>query len=306
MTFHKEGYTSLALTVLFIFVLNALISFYFPDAHTVKWIVYILSFLLLAIIVQFFRSPVLHITPEESQVLCPADGKVVVIEETEETEFFKDRRIQLSVFMSPVNVHVNRNPISGVIKYFKYHPGKYLVAWHPKSSTENERTTVVTENSEGTQILFRQIAGALARRIVWYVKEGDVVEQGQQFGFIKFGSRVDIFLPLGTKINVELNQVVKGGRTVLAELLNNIALPSETSDVVETHIPDVEKPLSDEHGEPTLVIEHDLEKEQAAEKPVDKATPAKKPVAAAKPKPTTAAKSTTAAKPKTVKKSEKK
>jgi phosphatidylserine decarboxylase len=300
MTFHKEGYTSLALTVLFIFVLNALISFYFPDAHTVKWIVYILSCLLLATIVQFFRSPVLHITPEESQVLCPADGKVVVIEETEETEFFKDRRIQLSVFMSPVNVHVNRNPISGVVKYFKYHPGKYLVAWHPKSSTENERTTVVTENSEGTQILFRQIAGALARRIVWYIKEGDVVEQGQQFGFIKFGSRVDIFLPLGTKINVELNQVVKGGRTVLAELLNNVALPSETSDVVETHIPDVEKPLSDEHGEPTLVIEHDLEKEQADEKPETKATPAKKPTAAAKPKPTAAAKS------KTVKKSEKK
>jgi phosphatidylserine decarboxylase len=306
MTFHKEGYTSLALTVLFIFVLNALISFYFPDAHVVKWIVYILSFLLFVTIVQFFRSPVLHISAEESQVLCPADGKVVVIEETEETEFFKDRRIQLSVFMSPVNVHVNRNPISGVVKYFKYHPGKYLVAWHPKSSTENERTTVVTENSEGTQILFRQIAGALARRIVWYVKEGDVVEQGQQFGFIKFGSRVDIFLPLGTKINVELNQVVKGGRTVLAELLNNVALPSETSDVVETHIPDVEKPLSDEHGEPTLVIEHDLEKEQAAEKPEAKAAPAKKPTAAAKPKPTAAAKPATAAKPKTVKKSEKK
>lgn len=284
MTFHKEGYTSLAITVLFIFVLNFLVSFYLPEAHVVKWIVYILSFLLFATIVQFFRSPILHIKAEESQVLCPADGKVVVIEETEETEFFKDRRIQLSVFMSPVNVHVNRNPISGVIKYFKYHPGKYLVAWHPKSSTENERTTVVTENSEGTQILFRQIAGALARRIVWYVKEGDVVEQGQQFGFIKFGSRVDIFLPLGTRINVELNQVVKGGRTVLAELTNNVALPDETSDVMETaHIPDVDKPLSDEHGVETLVIEHDLEKEQAAAatKPI-----AAKPVAPVK-KPST-------------------
>lgn len=289
MTFHKEGYTSLALTVLFIFVLNALISFYFPDAHVVKWIVYILSFLLFLIIVQFFRSPVLHISKNESQVLCPADGKVVVIEETDEPEFLKDRRIQLSVFMSPVNVHVNRNPISGVVKYFKYHPGKYLVAWHPKSSTENERTTVVTENSEGTQVLFRQIAGALARRIVWYVKEGDVVEQGQQFGFIKFGSRVDIFLPLGTKINVELNQVVKGGRTVLAELINNAAVPDQTSDVINETIPDHTEPLTDEHGEETLVVEHDLEKEQPvpAKKPVAKAAPAKKPVAkaATKPKP---------------------
>jgi phosphatidylserine decarboxylase len=296
MTFHKEGYTSLALTVLFIFVLNALISFYFPDAHVVKWIVYILSFLLFLIIVQFFRSPVLHISKNESQVLCPADGKVVVIEETDEPEFLKDRRIQLSVFMSPVNVHVNRNPISGVVKYFKYHPGKYLVAWHPKSSTENERTTVVTENSEGTQVLFRQIAGALARRIVWYVKEGDVVEQGQQFGFIKFGSRVDIFLPLGTKINVELNQVVKGGRTVLAELTNNVALPDVTSDVINETIPDYTEPLTDEHGEETLVIEHDLEKEQPAaeKKPVAKATPAKKPAAK------------TAAKPKAVKKDDKK
>ena len=300
MTFHKEGYTSLALTILFIFVLNALISFYFPDAHVVKWIVYILSFLLFATIVQFFRSPVLHISKNESQVLCPADGKVVVIEETDEPEFLKDRRIQLSVFMSPVNVHVNRNPISGVVKYFKYHPGKYLVAWHPKSSTENERTTVVTENSEGTQVLFRQIAGALARRIVWYVKEGDVVEQGQQFGFIKFGSRVDIFLPLGTKINVELNQVVKGGRTVLAELTNNLALPDVTSDVVNEKIPDATEPLTDEHGEETLVIEHEQEKEQA----VKEATtpPVKKPAAKA----STAPAKKPAAKPKAVKKDDKK
>lgn len=299
MTFHKEGYTSLALTILFIFVLNALISFYFPDAHVVKWIVYILSFLLFATIVQFFRSPVLHISKNESQVLCPADGKVVVIEETDEPEFLKDRRIQLSVFMSPVNVHVNRNPISGVVKYFKYHPGKYLVAWHPKSSTENERTTVVTENSEGTQVLFRQIAGALARRIVWYVKEGDVVEQGQQFGFIKFGSRVDIFLPLGTKINVELNQVVKGGRTVLAELTNNVALPDVTSDVVNEKIPDATEPLTDEHGEETLVIEHKPEKEQPVK---EAAPPVKKPAAKAS---TTPAKKP-AAKPKAVKKDDKK
>jgi phosphatidylserine decarboxylase len=218
MRFHKEGYTSLAICILFIFVLNAIIQFYFPEAHVFKWIIYILSFLLFVIIVQFFRSPTITISKDETQVLCPADGKVVVIEETVETEFLKDKRIQLSVFMSPVNVHINRNPISGFVKYFKYNPGKYLVAWHPKSSTENERTTIVIENSLGVQVLFRQIAGALARRIVWYVKEGDVVEQGEQFGFIKFGSRVDVFLPLGTQVNVNIGDVVKGGRTVLATL----------------------------------------------------------------------------------------
>jgi phosphatidylserine decarboxylase len=218
MTIHKEGYTSIALCTLFIFVLNAVIQFYHPQAHLLKWIIYIFSFILFAIILQFFRSPSVRISKDEKQVLCPADGKVVVIEETEESEFLKDKRIQISVFMSPVNVHVNRNPISGVIKYFKYNPGKYLVAWHPKSSTENERTTVVIENNDGVAILFRQIAGALARRIVWYVKEGDAVEQGKQFGFIKFGSRVDVFLPLGSNIKVELGQAVKGGSTVLAEL----------------------------------------------------------------------------------------
>jgi phosphatidylserine decarboxylase len=218
MTIHKEGYTSIALCILFIFVLNAIIQFYFPQAIAFKWIIYILSFALFVIILQFFRSPSIEILTDETQVLCPADGKVVVIEEVEETELLKDKRIQISVFMSPINVHINRNPIAGVVKYFKYHPGKYLVAWHPKSSTENERTTIAIENSLGTTVLFRQIAGALARRIVWYVKEGDVVEQGQQFGFIKFGSRVDIFLPLGTKVNVTLGEVVKGGKTVLAEL----------------------------------------------------------------------------------------
>jgi len=218
MTIHKEGYTSIAICVLFIFVVNAVIQFYYPDAHTLRWIVYILSFALFIIILQFFRSPHFPISIDETQVLCPADGKVVVIEETDEPEFLKDRRIQLSVFMSPINVHVNRNPIAGVVKYFKYHPGKYLVAWHPKSSTENERTTIVIENSKGVSVLFRQIAGAMARRIVWYVKEGDKVDQGAQFGFIKFGSRVDVFLPLGTKINVGLGEVVKGGRTVLATL----------------------------------------------------------------------------------------
>ncbi|HAL81108.1 MAG TPA: phosphatidylserine decarboxylase family protein [Mucilaginibacter sp.] len=218
MTIHKEGYTSIALCILFIFILNAVIQFYFPQAFVIKWIIYILSFALFVTILQFFRSPSITIGTDDKMVLCPADGKVVVIEETVETEYFKDKRIQLSVFMSPINVHINRNPISGIVKYFKYHPGKYLVAWHPKSSTENERTTIVTENKAGIAILFRQIAGAMARRIVWYVKEGDAVTQGEQFGFIKFGSRVDVFLPLGSTVKVGLGEVVKGGQTILAEL----------------------------------------------------------------------------------------
>jgi phosphatidylserine decarboxylase len=253
MTFHKEGYSSMALCILVIFVLNALMQFYFPDYVVLKWFVYILSFLLFVIILQFFRSPKFELTLDETSVLCPADGKVVVIEEADETEYLKDRRIQLSVFMSPINVHVNRNPIAGVVKYFKYHPGKYLVAWHPKSSTENERTTIVTENSAGVPVLFRQIAGALARRIVWYVKEGDKVEQGQQFGFIKFGSRVDLFLPLGSTIKVNLNDVVKGGRTILAELPtpSNSKLQAAAETVTnEKQETPVETPTE------TLVIEH--------------------------------------------------
>jgi phosphatidylserine decarboxylase len=297
MTFHKEGYTSLAITVLLIFVLNALIQFYFPEAHTLKWFIYILSFLLFVVIVQFFRSPSLNISADETTVLCPADGKVVVIEETEETEFLKDKRIQLSVFMSPVNVHVNRNPISGVVSYFKYHKGKYLVAWHPKSSTENERTTIVVKNSEGVSVLFRQIAGALARRIVWYVKEGDNVEQGEQFGFIKFGSRVDVFLPLGSNILVNIGDVVKGGRTILAELPTTSKTATEAEPAVKATAPAVvlatpiEAPATGiiesatDEKEPTLVIDHP--KTDAPKKPAKKAAPATKtakPAAAKAPK----------------------
>jgi len=218
MTIHKEGYTTIAVSLLFIFIVNAIISYRFSDIAWLRWSVYILSIALFLIVLQFFRNPGRSFTSGNNLVICPADGKVVVIEETEEGEYFKDRRLQVSIFMSPVNVHINRNPISGVVKFFKYHPGKYLAAWNPKSSTENERTTVVVEHENGTPVLFRQIAGALARRIVWYVKEGDVVTQSKEFGFIKFGSRVDLFLPLGTKVNLELNQVVKGGITVLAEL----------------------------------------------------------------------------------------
>ena len=218
MTIHKEGYSSIALSILFIFVVNAIVQYTLPDLNWLHWTIYILSFVLFVIILQFFRSPNILVQENEEQVICPADGKVVVIEETEETEYLKDKRIQISVFMSPINVHVNRNPISGIVKYFKYHPGKFLVAWHPKSSKENERTTVVIENKNGISVLFRQIAGALARRIVCYSKEGEQAVQGEQFGFIKFGSRVDIFLPLGTEVNVDLNQIVKGGVTVLAHL----------------------------------------------------------------------------------------
>jgi phosphatidylserine decarboxylase len=218
MTIHKEGYTSIALSILFIFILNAFIDYRYYDVTWLRWLVYLFSFALFIIILQFFRNPSRTFSSGENLVICPADGKVVVIEETEEGEYFKDKRLQVSVFMSPINVHINRNPISGIVKFFKYHPGKYLAAWNPKSSTENERTTVVVEHKNGTPILFRQIAGALARRIVWYVKEGDQVVQTEQFGFIKFGSRVDIFLPIGTKINVELNEVVKGGITTIATL----------------------------------------------------------------------------------------
>ncbi|PWG81130.1 phosphatidylserine decarboxylase family protein [Pararcticibacter amylolyticus] len=216
MTIHKEGYTSIALTVLVIFIINAIAHYFWSDHGMVIWAIYVLSFLLFVIVLQFFRHPRRVTSLNDRQVICPADGKVVVIEETEENEYFRDRRLQISVFMSPVNVHVNRNPVSGIVQYFKYHPGKYLVAWDPKSSTDNERTTVVVESKAGIPVLFRQIAGALARRIVWYVKEGDEVVQGDQFGFIKFGSRVDVFLPAGTEVNVSLGDVVKGGITVLA------------------------------------------------------------------------------------------
>lgn len=215
MKFHKEGYTSLALVILFIFVTNAIADYYDANA-IIKWTIYLISAFLFITIVQFFRSPKKTISLDDNVVLCPADGKVVVIEETEESEYFKDKRLQVSIFMSPVNVHVNRNPVSGIVSYFKYHPGKFLVAWHPKSSTDNERTTVVVKKNNGVEILFRQIAGALARRIVWYVKEDQQVQQGEEFGFIKFGSRVDLFLPIGTKINVNIDDKVVGGKTIIA------------------------------------------------------------------------------------------
>lgn len=219
MTIHKEGYTTIALTVLFIFILNAFIDYKFGDLAVLRWIFYVLTFALFVIVLQFFRNPKREFNRNEAAVISPADGKVVVIEETEEGEYFKDKRLQVSIFMSPINVHINRYPVSGTVKFFKYHPGKYLAAWNPKSSTENERTSTVVETANGTPVLFRQIAGALARRIVWYVKEDDKATQTQEFGFIKFGSRVDLFFPVGTKVKVELGQVVKGGITEIADLV---------------------------------------------------------------------------------------
>lgn len=218
MTLHKEGTASIILALLFGALVNFSTYYFAPNTAWLHVFGIILSAFILIVILQFFRKPLFDITPNDSILLAPADGKVVVIEEVEEPEFFKDKRIQVSIFMSPFNVHINRNPVSGTVKYAKYHPGLYLVAWHPKSSTDNERTTVVYERANGMQVLMRQIAGALARRIVYYVKEGDQVTQGEEMGFIKFGSRVDLYLPLGTKIDVKLNDVVKGGKTTIATL----------------------------------------------------------------------------------------
>jgi phosphatidylserine decarboxylase len=216
MTIHREGYKTIAITALIFGILN-LISFTFLSA-TLPWLailLFVVTLFFFLFIISFFRIPNRLMTIHDNHVICPADGKVVVIEEVIEVEYFKDKRIQVSIFMSPANVHVNRNPISGDVVYNQYHKGKYLVAWHPKSSTENERWSVVTRNSHG-EILYKQIAGALAKRICNYTAVGQAVEQGEEYGFIKFGSRVDVLLPLTAKINVELNQVVKGGVTVLA------------------------------------------------------------------------------------------
>lgn len=178
----------------------------------------IISTLLYAFLVYFFRDPIRIVTPQEESVLAPADGKIVAIQQVYEDEYFHDSRIRVSIFMSPLNVHVNSHPISGLVKFFRYHPGKYLVAWHPKSSTKNERTTIVVEHEAGASILFRQIAGFLARRIRFYLQEGEVVQQGSECGFIKFGSRVDVFLPLDAKVKVRLGEKVQGRISVLAAL----------------------------------------------------------------------------------------
>ena len=216
--FHKEGAQSILIGVVFTAVV-LLLSDKFIELNWLKMALQISAFVLLIIILQFFRNPKRTVITNENQILAPVDGKVVVIEEVYEGEFFKDKRIQVSIFMSPINVHVTRYALSGIVKFSKYHPGKFLVAWHPKASEENERTTVVIENKTFGSVLYRQIAGALARRIVNYAEEGMQVIQGEDAGFIKFGSRVDLFLPLGTPINVTLNQKAIGGKTVIATKL---------------------------------------------------------------------------------------
>jgi phosphatidylserine decarboxylase len=214
--FHKEGYTIILITSAITVIGVLFADKYLGDTWYAKLIMIILIIVLIAVL-QFFRNPKRNTIKNKLQVIAPVDGKVVVIEEVEEPEYFKGKRRQISIFMSPLNVHVTRYCVGGTVKFSKYHPGKYLVAWHPKASTDNERTTIVIENETLGEILYRQIAGAIAKRIVNYAKVGDVVEQGKDAGFIKFGSRVDIFLPLDFKILVSMNQKVKGGVTVIAE-----------------------------------------------------------------------------------------
>jgi len=218
MKIHKEGYTTIIGVFFVLFILFFALSVIWTQAFVFNVIFGLASFIFWIFIIAFFRSPTRNANAEKGDVLAAADGEVVVIEETVEEEYFKDKRIQISTFMSPLNIHINWYPVSGEIQYTKYHKGKYLVAWHPKSSTLNERTTIVVKTEDGTEILIRQIAGAVARRIVTYSKEKDKAVQGEQLGFIKFGSRVDVFLPLGTEIKVKLNQKVSGLQTVLAKM----------------------------------------------------------------------------------------
>ena len=213
---HKEGYPTIFISLLFVTGIMLAADHFLDDNSFFRFIILLVCVVFMGIILQFFRNPKRKTNRNDKQIIAPADGKVVVIEETEEGEFLKDKRVQVSIFMSPFNVHVNRYPVSGQVTYCRYHPGLYLVAWHPKSSTENERTTVVIETGSKKPVLMRQIAGALARRIVCYPSQGWMVKQGEEMGFIKFGSRVDLFLPIGTKINVEMNQKVRGGETVIA------------------------------------------------------------------------------------------
>ena len=220
MKLHREGYLIILIGVLILGAIHVG-NYFLLQATGWDWLYYLLTLgavVMLYLIVQFFRVPNRTVNAEDLDIVCPADGKVVVIEEVEETEYFKDKRIQVSIFMSPLNVHANWNPIKGIVKYVKYHPGLFLVAWHPKSSTDNERSTFVVQHENGKEVLFRQIAGAVARRICYYAKEGDKVDQGTEFGFIKFGSRIDLFLPLDAKVDVKIGDVVKGKLTKIGSL----------------------------------------------------------------------------------------
>ncbi len=214
--FHKEGFKIILVTFV-ITATVALLAHFFVDIFWLQKAIQLLALVFLVLVLQFFRNPKRITQKNDNHIIAPVDGKVVVIEEVFEKEYFNDKRLQVSIFMSPINVHVTRYALGGKVVFSKYHPGKYLVAWHPKASEENERTTVVVENQTFGKVLYRQIAGALAKRIVNYAKEGDVAVQGADAGFIKFGSRVDLYLPIGTKTNVQLGQTVKGGIDVIAE-----------------------------------------------------------------------------------------
>jgi phosphatidylserine decarboxylase len=215
---HKEGYKILFFGFLVLLLLNVTVEIFWASQLLFKWLFLILSLLFYIFILFFFRLPVRNLEPDHDLVYSPADGKVVVIEETEETEYFKDTRLQVSIFMSPFNMHSNRYPVSGKVKYVSYNPGKNVVAWHPKSSELNERSSIVIETKDGKEILVRQIAGALARRIVTYAKMDQEVRQGDELGFIKFGSRVDIFLPAGTEVEVPILQHVRANKSILAKI----------------------------------------------------------------------------------------
>jgi phosphatidylserine decarboxylase len=218
MSIHKEGYKILIFGFITLLVVNVIVNIIWFDYDLVKWAFIICSMMLYLFLLFFFRWPSRQLEPDHGLVYAPADGKVVVIEDTFEKEYFKDTRLQLSIFMSPFNVHSNRYPVSGRIKYVRYHPGNYMVAWHPKSSELNERSTIVIETRDGKEILIRQIAGAVARRIVTYAKENQEVLQGDELGFIKFGSRVDVFLPVGTEIEVPILQQVKANKSIIAKI----------------------------------------------------------------------------------------
>ncbi|WP_421875032.1 phosphatidylserine decarboxylase family protein [Marinoscillum sp.] len=217
MNIHKEGYKIIPIAAVILGLLYAGLYWLIPF-QIVQIILAVAAVIFFILIVRFFRDPEFPVEKNDKFIIAPADGKVVVIEETEETEYLKEKRIQVSIFMSPLNVHVNRSPVAGEVTYFKYHPGKFLVAWHPKSSTDNERTSIGLKLKSGVEIMMRQVAGAVARRICFYSETGNPVEQGEKFGFIRFGSRIDLYLPLDAKIKVNIDDISYGGKTVIAEL----------------------------------------------------------------------------------------
>lgn len=219
MTLHKEGFRIIIYTTILVLLVNVAVFYFFPEHDLFRILSLLVTIPFYFLVLQFFRLPSRKVKRDESLILAPCDGKVVVIEQTQEDEYFKDKRIQVSIFMSPLNVHANWYPLSGIVKYVKYHKGKYLVAWDPKSSTENERSTIVVEKENRVAVLFRQVAGAVAKRIIYYPQVGDMVKQGAEFGFIKFGSRVDIYLPLNAKIKVKIGDKSIGGITEIAEIL---------------------------------------------------------------------------------------